>query len=106
VDDRALAATRAQEPQQVFPHVPRRSRAAVASLALALLHRGDAQVRAEERALEAIGLLHPELPDDVAGHAPGRGRRERQDRDLAQLSLESRELPVRRPEVVPPVADA
>src|SRR5205823_3439047 len=72
----------------------------------ALLLRRDDEVRPEERALEPLGLAHAELPDDVADDRTGRGRGEREDRDVAELRLQSGQLPVRGPEVVAPVADA
>ncbi len=66
----------------------------------------EAQVRAEERALEAVGLHHAELADDVAGDAPGGGRGEREDRHAAELLLQAAQPPVRGPEVVAPLGDA
>src|SRR5438132_1264118 len=71
-----------------------------------LLLGGDDQVRPEEGALEALGLAHPQLPDDVADDLARRRRGEREDRDVAEPRLEPCELPVRRAEVVAPVADA
>ena len=70
------------------------------------LLRRDTQVRAEERALEAVGLPHAELADDVARDRARRGGGERQHRDVAELALEPVEPAVGGPEVVPPVADA
>ena len=64
--------------------------------AVALLVRGEQQVRTEERALEAVGLHHAELADDVARDPARGGRGERQDRHAAELLLEPAEPPVRR----------
>src|SRR5207247_3284210 len=86
------------------PHDPENVLAALAPRAL-LLHR-DAQVGPEERALEPGRLLHPELADDVARHAPRGGGGERQHRNVAQLLLQALEPPIGGAKVVPPLADA
>ena len=96
VHDPRLAAMRADETQQV--RTP--------GAALALLDRRDDEVRPEERSLESLRPAHPELLDDVADHAPRRGRGQGEDGDVAELRLQSLKLPVRGPEVVAPLADA
>jgi hypothetical protein len=96
VDDAALATAAPDVGEDVLP------RAAPVTLAV----RRENQVLAEEGALEAVGLHHAELADDVADDLPRRGGRERQDRDAAELGLEPAEPPVGRPEVVPPFGDA
>ena len=64
------------------------------------------EVRAIERADELDRVLQPELRRDVAAHARRRGRRVGVQAD-ARKALRSRaELPVLRPEVVSPLADA
>ncbi len=101
VDDPALARVPADDAEDVAARVALR---ALALRALAL--RGDHQVGAEERALEPGRLPHLELTQDVADHAPGGGRGQRQDRQGAELALESLELAVGGTEIVPPMADA
>src|SRR5918999_902429 len=73
--------------------------------ALPLLACADPQVRPEERALVAGRLHHAELPHDVAGDGAcgSRGEREHGHVELRAQPLES---PVRRPEIVSPLADA
>src|SRR5438094_9936231 len=71
-----------------------------------LLVRREHEVRAAEGALEAVGLHHAELADDVADHAASGGGGEGEDGDAAELLLESLELPVGGPEVVAPLRDA
>jgi hypothetical protein len=70
---------RAQERQQVLRTFATAARA-VGVCALALLHAGDAQVRAEERALEAVGFRMPSWRM-MSPTTAGRGRGERQHRD-------------------------
>ncbi len=96
IDDAALARAPADPGEEVLPRAP----------SVALLVRRENQVRAEEGALEAVGLHHAELADDVADHAAGGGRGEGEDGDAAELLLESLEPPVRGPEVVAPLRDA
>src|SRR5581483_12509492 len=78
VDDAALAPPAAHVREEVLP----------GPAAVALLVRREDEVRAEEGALEAVGLHHAELADDVADDAAGGRRREREDRDAAELVLE------------------
>src|SRR5262249_35433546 len=96
VDDPALALAAADVGQQVLPR----------AAAVALLVGREDQVRAEEGALEAVGLLHPELADDVARDTPGRRGREGEDRRPAELLLEPAQPAVGRAEVVTPLGDA
>src|SRR6185436_15735066 len=98
VDDAVLArdGAPAHVREQVLPR----------AAAVALLVREERQVGAEERALEAVRLLHAELPDDVAHHPTRRRGGQRQDGDAAELLLEALEATIRRPEVVAPLGDA
>ncbi len=64
------------------------------------------QVRPIEAADQHERVAQPELADDVLAHAGRRGRRERVHRHLRPGRAQRAELPVLRPEVVAPVADA
>src|SRR5436309_2512230 len=96
VDDAALARAPADVGEEVLAR----------PAAVALLVRREHQVRAEERALEPVGLHHAELADDVAGHPAGGGGGEREDRDAAELVLEPAQAAVCGTEVVAPLRDA
>jgi len=96
VDNAALAAPAPRVGQQVLPR----------PAAVAFLVRRDDEVRPEERPLEAVGLHHAELADDVAGDPPGGGGGERQDRHAAELLLEPAEPSIRGAEIVAPLRDA
>ena len=103
VDDAVVAAMAADDPENILARVALGDTwGALAALAM---HR-DVQVGPVERTLEAIGLLHTQLADDVAADAARRRRRQRQHRDLAELGLQVLQLAVRRPEVMAPLADA
>ena len=52
------------------------------------------------------GVPHSKLFHDVPAHGLGGGGRESQHRQSPEAVLESRQVPVRRPEIVAPVADA
>ena len=64
------------------------------------------EVRPIERADELDGFSKPELRGDVAAHARGRRRGEGVQADAGKRAAQPAELPVLRPEVVPPLADA
>src|SRR5207244_13584623 len=64
IDDAALARAPADTGEEVLPRAP----------SVALLVRREDQVRAEEGALEAVGLHHAALAVDVGDHAAGGAR--------------------------------
>ena len=64
------------------------------------------QVRPIERTDQHLRVLQPQLGDDVAPDAFGRRRGERVQRDIGKIVPQASELPILRPKIVAPLADA
>ena len=75
-------------------------------LDVVLRPHGVAQVRAVEARHEHLGALEVELLHDVPPHPLRRRRRQRQQRRLRKQLAELPQVPVVRPELVPPLRDA
>ena len=88
-----------------FAVVPREDVEQLAVQVAAPQHAVD-EVRPIERSDQHQRLLQPQLGDDVAPHALGRRRGERVERDAREIVAQPSELPVLRPEIVAPLADA
>ena len=64
------------------------------------------QVRPIERADQHLGIMQPELADDVVADVRRGGRGVRVQRDVGEAVLQDTQAPVLRPEVMAPFADA
>jgi hypothetical protein len=103
VDDAALPGTSAHQAQDCVAHGGQASTIG----AFASFSEGvHVQIRAKERAPKDLRRAHSELLDDVLGDGLGGGGRERQYRHVPETPFEVTKLPICRPKVVPPLADA